>query len=146
MPGIGCCVVQLGGLRKLHLTLEDSYRTDNCFAQLAKLSQLRFLALQCQQCDVSCANVILSNQATLGSITLASCSWSVDTYAALNKASVLTVLSVRVNVVTESDARKYITWQFEDATVLPAGVARVWPDGVEGNESDVQWSSKEHIP
>ena len=105
LPGIGCCIAQLGGLRKLHLTLEDSYRTDNCFAQLAKLSQLRYLALQCQQCDVSCANVILSNQATLRSITMASCSWSLDTYAALDKASVLTVLSVRVNMVTESDAR-----------------------------------------
>ncbi len=103
--GIVRCIAQFGSLRKLHLTLEKSWPSDNCFAQLARLSQLRDLALQCQQCDVSCANVILSNQATLRSITLASCSWSLDTYAALNKASALTVLSVRVEVVTESDAR-----------------------------------------
>ena len=105
LPNIVRCITQFGSLRKLHLRLENSWTLDICFAQLAKLSQLRHLALQCQQCDVSCANVILSNQATLRSITLASCSWSLDTYAALNQASALTVLSVRVEIVTESEAR-----------------------------------------
>lgn len=105
LPHMVCRIAQFGGLRKLHLTLEDSWTSDVCFTQLAKLSQLRHLALQCQNWDVSCANVIISNQATLRSITLASCSWSLDTYAALNKASALMVLSVRVELVTESDAR-----------------------------------------
>ncbi len=105
LPHMVCRIAQFGGLWKLHLTLEDSWTSDVCFTQLAKLSQLRHLALQCQNWDVSCANVIISNQATLRSITLASCSWSLDTYAALNKASALMVLSVRVELVTESDAR-----------------------------------------
>ncbi len=105
LPRVLCCIEQFGGLRKLHLTLEISLTYYPCFAQLAKLSQLRHLALQCQRPDVSCASVILSNQATLRSVTLASGSWSLDTYAALNKASALTVLSVRVETMTESDAR-----------------------------------------
>ncbi len=37
-------------------------------------------------------------------VTLASCSWSFDTYAALDKAKALVVLGVKVEVMTESDA------------------------------------------
>ena len=105
LPHVLRCIAQFGSLRKLHLTLEMSLITYVCFEQLAKLNQLRHLALQCRQWGISCANVILSNQATLRSITLASCCWSLDTYAALNKASALMVLSVRVATMTESDAR-----------------------------------------
>ena len=47
----------------------------------------------------------MSNQTTLRSITLASCSWSLDTYAALEKASALTAFSVGVEIVVERDAR-----------------------------------------
>lgn len=96
---------QLIHLRKLHLTIgTSSHSSPFQSLSLTQLRRLRDLALQCRGLGSSGAAVILSNQYTLKTVTLASSFWDPATYLALRKATALAVLNVKVHTIEEGAA------------------------------------------
>ena len=95
-------IAALHSLTKLHLTLPD-FQPD--FQPLLQLSSIEHLALQCLGESSSCHDLLTSSSASLRHVTLASYSWDHDTYSALQGASALTTVSIKVHSLHIDAAR-----------------------------------------
>ena len=92
-------IAQLTSLTKLHLTL-DNFSLMVDFQPLSQLSSLQDLALCCARGTASCAGVLDSSRETLCHVSLASISWSVETYQALQHIPNLDTLILKLFVLS----------------------------------------------
>lgn len=96
-------IAQLTGLTKLHLTLDQSSQAVD-FQPLSQLLAVEDLALHCLRHQASCAGILESSQHTLCHIKLASISWSMDTYTALQQIPHLDTLVHKLRDLTADQA------------------------------------------
>ena len=96
-------IAQLTGLTKLHLTL-DNFSQLVDFQPLSQLSFLKDLALHCLSGAASCPDVLESSRDTLCHVSLASISWSLDTYHALQQIRTLNTLILKLFVLSALQA------------------------------------------